>query len=160
MKYKIVGADGKIYGPVSAEQIRAWIAAGRAESRTPVFVEGAADWTFVGLLPEFAIHLPASPTTIGPVSQPRIKNSLATAGLICGIISLICCCGCPFNLLGLIFSIIALTQIHAHPEQEGRGFAIAGLVCSGVSLLANLGMGLLQILLNPSHLVWHINQFQ
>jgi hypothetical protein len=159
MKYKIVGADGKIYGPVSAEQIRAWIVAGRAEARTPVFVEGAADWTFVGLLPEFAIHLPASPTTIGPVSQPRSKNSLATAGLICGIISLICCCGCPFNLLGLIFSILALTQINARPEQEGRGFAIAGLICSGVSLLMNFGLVLLQLATAPANVHWHFNQF-
>ena len=52
--YKIIGADGKEYGPVSGEQLRQWIAEGRVESRTPVFVDGAKEWNFVGLLPEFA----------------------------------------------------------------------------------------------------------
>jgi UDP-N-acetylglucosamine acyltransferase len=47
-----------------------------------------------------------------------------------------CCCGFPFNLLGLVFSLIALSQISRHPElYEGRGLAIAGLVLSAVSLL-------------------------
>ena len=52
--YKIVGVDGRQYGPVSADQIRRWIAEGRIESRTPIFTGGTADWTFAGLLPEFA----------------------------------------------------------------------------------------------------------
>ena len=52
--YKIIGKDGKEYGPVTGEQIRQWIAEGRVERRTPVFVDGAKDWNFVGLLPEFA----------------------------------------------------------------------------------------------------------
>ena len=43
MNYKITGNDGKTYGPVSAEQIRLWIAQSRVESRTPIFVEGASD---------------------------------------------------------------------------------------------------------------------
>src|SRR5258706_327402 len=52
--YKIIGIDGQQYGPVSANQIRQWIAEGRIEHQTPVFVDGAKDWNFTGLLPEFA----------------------------------------------------------------------------------------------------------
>jgi hypothetical protein len=47
--YKIIGEDGKEYGPVTGAQLRQWIAEGRVESRTPVFVTGAKDWNFVGL---------------------------------------------------------------------------------------------------------------
>ena len=138
--YKIVGADGRQYGPVSGEQIRQWIAVGRVESRTPVFAEGAKDWTFIGLLPEFAACFPTTPPPIAPAGQPRGSNSFATAGLVFGILSWVpfcCCCdGFPFNLLGLIFSLIGLSQISRHPElYEGRGAAIAGLVLSAVSLL-------------------------
>ena len=44
--------------------------------------------------------------------------------------------GFPFNLLGLVFSLIGLSQINRHPElYEGRGQAIAGLVLSLSSLL-------------------------
>ena len=138
--YKIIGADGRQYGPVSGEQIRQWITAGRVESRTPVFTEGAKDWTFIGLLPEFAACFPTTPPVIAPAWQPRGSNSFATAGLVFGILSWVpfcCCCyGFPFNLLGLVFSLIGLSQINGHPEHyEGRGAAIAGLVLSVVSLL-------------------------
>lgn len=52
--YKIIGADGKEYGPVSAEQLRDWIAQGRANAQTRVQAEGATEWTTLGALPELA----------------------------------------------------------------------------------------------------------
>ena len=138
--YKIVGEDGKEYGPISAEVLRQWIAEGRVESRTPVFVDGAKEWGFVGLLPEFAGHFPGStPSTISPPVPTRKTSSFATTGLICGILAwpfVCCCCGFPFNLFGMIFSLIGWSQINRHPElYEGRGQAVAGLVLSVLSLL-------------------------
>jgi hypothetical protein len=136
--YKIIGTDGKQYGPVSGVQLRQWIAEGRVESRTPVFVDGAKEWNFVGLLPEFA-NCFAPPPAIAPTVQFRRSNFFATTGLICGILAwtMFCCCGgFPFNLLGLVFSLIGLAQINSDPERyEGRGRAIAGLVLSLASLL-------------------------
>jgi hypothetical protein len=42
----------------------------------------------------------------------------------------------PFNLLGIIFSLVALAQIRNDPQsQEGRGLAVAGLVLCLLSLL-------------------------
>jgi hypothetical protein len=141
--YKIIGEDGKEYGPVAAGQLRQWIAEGRVESRTPVFVGGAKDWNFVGLLPEFAgLFHGGTPTTIAPPIQTRRANSSATTGLVCGILSwaLFCCCGgFPLNLLGLVFSLLGLSQINRHPDlYEGRGQAIAGLILSISSLLLTL----------------------
>ena len=34
--YKIIGADQKEYGPVTAEQLRQWIAEGRVNGQTSV----------------------------------------------------------------------------------------------------------------------------
>ena len=137
--YKVIGEDGKEYGPVTAEQIRQWIMENRLERRSPIFVEGAKDWNFVGLLPEFSGYFAGgAPQTIAPVAPRRKTNSYATAGLIFGILSLaFCCCGgLPFNILGLIFSIVALVQISEYPElYEGRSVAIVGLVLSAASLL-------------------------
>ncbi len=137
--YKIIGADGRQYGPVAAAQIRQWIGEGRVESRTPVFTDGAADWTFAGLLPEFAgLFAAGAPPGIA-AGRLTATNSFATTGMICGILAwvMFCCCGgVPFNLLGLVFSLIGLSQINSHPERyEGRGQAIAGLVLSLASLL-------------------------
>jgi len=156
MKYRIVGADGKTYGPVGLDQIRQWLADGRADSRTPVYVEGAAAWTYIGLLPEFAPAPGPTPPTIGslrPATSPRGTNGFATAGLICALLSwtFCCCCGgLPLNLLGLVLSLIALAQISSQAEpQEGRSFAIIGLVLCGLSLLFGACSLIFQVLTNP-----------
>lgn len=135
--YKIIGEDGKEYGPVSGGQLRQWVAEGRVESRTPVFVDGAKEWNFVGLLPEFVnCFATTAPPAIMMSGQPPKTNSYATAGLVCSLLAWICCCGFPFNLLGLVFSLVALSQIKSHPGlYEGRGLAIAGLILSISSLL-------------------------
>ena len=165
--YRIVGTDGKVYGPATGEQIRRWIAEGRVESRTPVFVDGTADWTFLGLLTEFAAHFGGPSPAVAPpkpslptAGQLPKTNSSATAGFIFGILAWLCCCGCPFGLLGLIFSLVALAQISANPQtQQGRGFAIAGLILSVANLLLGLGWLLFILANRPPHVVWHFNRF-
>ena len=52
--YKIIGADQKEYGPVSADQINAWILEGRANGQTQVQPEGSAEWRPLSTFPEFA----------------------------------------------------------------------------------------------------------
>jgi hypothetical protein len=166
--YKIIGQDGREYGPITAEQLRQWIVENRVERQTPVFTDGAKDWTFVGLLPEFAGFFPSgTPPTIAPLppgtsaaGQMPKTNSFATAGLVFGILSVTfaCCCGgFPFNILGLIFSIIALVQISEHPElHTGRSLAIAGLILSTASFLFLL----IALASGHSHIVINTNQFQ
>ena len=161
--YKIIGNDGKTYGPVTAEKLREWITQSRVESRTSVLPEGATEWTFVGLLPEFSGNFSspppvATPPKISARPATRGTNGFATAGFVCGLISIVCCCGCPFNILGLIFSIIAMVQINKQVEkQDGWGLAFAGLMCSAVSLLTTLSFGILQLMLAPAHGTWHIS---
>jgi hypothetical protein len=164
MNYTIVGNDGKTYGPVAAEQIRQWIAQKRVESRTPVFVAGTVDWTYLGLLPEFAPQFSETPPplaaiTPGLTTVPR-PNQLATWGLICGILAwTFCCCCIPFNLLGLVFSIIALVQINAHPDaQAGRGQAIAGLALSATNLLWCGGLTLFNLVTSPPNFQFNLGQ--
>ncbi|HUB86571.1 MAG TPA: DUF4190 domain-containing protein [Verrucomicrobiae bacterium] len=141
--YKIIGDDGKEYGPTTAEKIRQWISEGRIERRTPVFVEGAKDWNFIGLLPEFANCFstgtsPVPPAPIAAHGQLRKTNGFAIAGLILGIVSwpFCCCYGLPWSILGIVFSAIALSQIGHQPETyQGRGLAIAGLIVSILCIL-------------------------
>ena len=174
--YKIIGDDGKEYGPATAEQLRQWIAQGRADRRTAVFVSGTADWNFVGLLPEFADCFAAPgtpPPTPPPIAPPpRVTatavpgrqaktNSHAQTGLIFGILSVTCCCcGFPFGILGLVFSIIGLSQINAHPElHEGRGMAIAGIILSAFSLFLSGGSVLFHLLTTPAHMMWSVGGY-
>ena len=52
--YKIIGADGREYGPVSADQLRRWIAEGRANAQSRVQPVGGTEWKALGEWPEFA----------------------------------------------------------------------------------------------------------
>lgn len=52
--FTMIGGDGQEYGPVSAEQLRAWILDHRANGRTLVRAEGETDWKPLFLRPEFA----------------------------------------------------------------------------------------------------------
>ena len=156
--YKLIGADGRLYGPVSAEQLRQWIAEGRANAQTQTLAEGAAEWKPLGALPEFAGHfVPPVPPTIRPPSySARKTNSYAMAGLIFGILAFLCCCKFLFASLGIIFSLIGLSQINQQPEAyEGRGIAIAGLVLSILSLLLALIFILIAIATDNFHFPWN-----
>jgi hypothetical protein len=145
--YKIIGADGREYGPVSAGQLRQWIAEGRVNGNTQVLSDISADWKPLRALPDFSSLLagPPTPPPIHPLPGTfvgttfRKNNAFAVTGLIFGLVSLtcgLCCCyGLPFNLLGIVFSLIGLTQIKRQPDAySGQGLAIAGLICSIVSL--------------------------
>ncbi|HKS35707.1 MAG TPA: DUF4339 domain-containing protein, partial [Verrucomicrobiae bacterium] len=54
--YKIIGADGNEYGPVSIDQVRRWIAEGRADARTKVQIDGG-EWKPLSEFPEFGADL-------------------------------------------------------------------------------------------------------
>jgi hypothetical protein len=84
--YRIIGADGKPYGPITAEQLRQWIREGRASGRTQAQAEGSAEWQPLGSIPEFADVFgevrsgppPLTPSLIGapPVTPPPNADAL------------------------------------------------------------------------------------
>jgi hypothetical protein len=94
------------------------------------------------------------PTSIS--AAPK-TNPLAVTGLILGIVSITvaCCCyGFPFNLAGIIFSAIALSQIKKDPAgQQGRGLAIAGLALSILSIIFGALFLILGLAMNSSDIL-------
>ncbi len=137
--YKIIGSDQKIYGPAGVAQLRQWMAEGRVNLATLAQPEGAGEWKPLSAFPEFAVP----PLTMPPLTTPpRLVqdegNGMATAGLLFGVLANVCCItGFLFGALGVIFSAIALSQAGAHPQQRGRGLAIAGLILSIVALVSH-----------------------
>lgn len=144
--YKIIGSDGREYGPVSLEELRRWRDEGRVNNDTRVLAEGATDWKRLADLPALAGTPPPTfnaPPGFRPGAHvPGSVNGFAIAGLVLGIISLplcFCCLGLPFNVLGLIFSAIALSQIKQQPQiYSGKGLALSGLICSIISLVLGI----------------------
>ena len=66
MNYKLRGADAKEYGPVTAAQVKAWVAEGRVNSQTLVQAEGAADWRPLASFPELTELSGAMPPLVPP----------------------------------------------------------------------------------------------
>lgn len=85
-KYIVMGDDGNEYGPVSAEQIRDWIADNRIERKTPVKTETTKDWIFIESLPEFRAAFeavaPANKTSGGSRKWLLLLFLLALAGVV------------------------------------------------------------------------------
>ena len=68
--YRIIGADQKEYGPVSAEQLRRWVADGRANGDSLIQPEGSTDWRPLASFPELASATTAGPPSLPPLSAP------------------------------------------------------------------------------------------
>jgi TM2 domain-containing membrane protein YozV len=82
--YKIIGADGKEYGPVSAEQLRDWVQQGRVSLQTQARREESTDWKPLSGFPEFSTS-PNVPPLMSPLPQDERASTKIAAG-ICGIV--------------------------------------------------------------------------
>ena len=137
--YKIIGADGKEYGPITVEQLRQWISEGRVNPQTRVKSEGATGWQPLGSLPEFAQAHAAL------TAPPPRTSALAITSLILGVLGF---CGVT-ALVGLILGIVSLVKISGSQGRlNGKGLAIAGICVSAAMLL--LGIPLMAGLLLPA----------
>lgn len=138
--YRILHADGKEYGPVSAEVIRKWIAEGRLNKEINVRPEGSDDWQPLSSLAEFASDLGGAPPpasagrpAISP-GGPTKTSGMAITSLVLGILGIVTC-GVT-SLFGAILGIIALVRINkSQGHLSGNGLAIAGIVTSGLFVL-------------------------
>lgn len=143
--YKIIGADQKEYGPVTADRIQQWIAQGRVNSQTKVQAEGG-EWKALGEFPEFATALasavpplpgaPSYPTApshpAAPTGPPAKTSGLAIASLVLGILGMFTCG--TTALVGLILGIVSLVKVKKS-NGGGQGIALAGTIISGAFLL-------------------------
>ena len=77
--YKIIGGDQKVYGPITADQLREWHREGRANAETHILPDGATEWVPFATLPEFADLFAARPAaSLGPYGVPVIAASPET----------------------------------------------------------------------------------
>jgi hypothetical protein len=138
--FKIIGADQKEYGPITADQLRQWIAEGRVNAQTKVQPEGATEWKTMADLPEFAAVLPRPapplpPSHLAAPPTPAGTNPMAVWSMVTGIASVFLCCLGFVGIVSIILGAVALSQLKQNPQQSGRGFAIAGIVLGAMAVL-------------------------
>ncbi len=72
--YRIIGADGRHYGPASVEQVRQWITEGRLNGQSQIQPAGATDWKPLSVLPEFADLLATQAGAVPPVTGAAVPE--------------------------------------------------------------------------------------
>jgi len=132
--FKILGGDGKEYGPVSTDTVREWILQGRASAVTPVRHAEAAEWQTLSAFPELAVLLPAAAL---PINVTIPTSHLAIWSLVLGVLGFFCLITGP---VGVVLGFMARARIK---QSEGRlgggGLALGGIVAGGLSVLLIVG---------------------
>jgi hypothetical protein len=147
--YKVIGGDLKQYGPVSAEDLRKWIADGRLNAQSLVQVHGDIEWKTLSSFPEFAEALAGKPATLSappPMELPGnwlegdyeldigscinrswelLKNNFWALVGVTFLVSI--CIGGINQLLGLI-TRPAINQMILNHEFTASGICIVALV--------------------------------
>jgi TM2 domain-containing membrane protein YozV len=96
--YKIIGTDGRYYGPVDAAQIQRWAAENRVNAQTLAQTEGTTDWKPLASIPELAPGLKLVPPPMAPPSIYAARASTKIPAGVCGI--LLGCLGIHKFILG------------------------------------------------------------
>jgi len=137
--FKIIGADQKEYGPISAEQLRQWIREGRANAQTMVQVEGAAGWKPLSTYPEFAGSFGPPPLVAGqPTGVPLPSQDKVPNYLVQSILCTLCCC-LPFGIVAIVFAAQVNSKLAAGDYQG----AVASSKNARLWCWLSVGVGLL-----------------
>lgn len=142
--FTIIGGDGREYGPVSADQVKAWIAAGRANLDTKAKAVGSDEWRRLGDYAEFMPGEPLPPAMDAPVPEasapapaPLADRStrLAANFIDNAIAAVVCIPG------GLLIGFAALQALLSGRTPSPDEISVPQLLL-GLALLALAGVGL------------------
>src|SRR6478736_3733731 len=90
--YKIIGSDGKEYGPITLAQLKQWLAEGRLNQQSKVLPDGTTDWKTVAELPELASAMPPLtplPTVPDQTNALRLVKGPAIFILVLAILNVL-----------------------------------------------------------------------
>jgi len=123
--FTIIGGDGKEYGPATAEQLRQWITAGRANLDTKAKALGTDEWRRLGDFAEFSggdvppplagtpPPVPAGAPAAGPVTADRGRRFLGA--LADGFLEMLC--WLPSSII-MMSTMLRMMADNATPDPE------------------------------------------
>lgn len=150
--YKIIGADGKEYGPVSIDQLKQWMTEGRVNAQTQLLAEGATEWKPLSAYPELQ-SAPAGAAPITPIAPPSPMGAFATpardqvSGPAIGLI-VTAILGCLMQVLSIVMNVAGASFMAANRSMPSEAWAnmfsgtfavVAGVIGILVSALILLG---------------------
>jgi len=134
--YKILGGDGKEYGPISAETLRQWMAEGRANAQTQVQPEGGTGWVALGTLPEFSA---AAPTPASYVAAAPVAGNAAqmVSGPAIGLI-VTAALGGLAQIAGILLNALGAGAGMAGMEGQPDAPAWANAMSGGIGIVSGI----------------------
>jgi hypothetical protein len=151
--FKMIGGDGREYGPISPEQLRDWVLEQRANGQTLVQREGSTGWLPLASFPEFAEALKTAWPEQPPLAPPPSPLPLASADdrpfraapIATGRVSITACLGQGWGLFCRHFYLLAAACGLVWLISSGTAFvpcagpfislAISGPLYGGLALL-------------------------
>lgn len=148
------GKDNAQHGPVSDLEIRNMVASGQIDMNTIVWREGMTDWLPMKDVPEFQPSSGNPSGTASPYASPQTyagqapyagaipTDGMSIAALVLGILAIVSCyVWALFGIPAVICGHMSLKKINNSPVPiQGKGMAIAGLVCGYLGILIQLIM--------------------
>lgn len=139
--YKIIGADGKEYGPITQDQLKQWITEGRLNLQSKVLPDGSSEWKTVAEIPELAAAVPSPASPIGG-SYAATPNTAGASDMVSGpAIGLMITAGLGFIAQGLSLALNLFgSSIIAAQSQGNEAMAqmfsgAIGAVAAGFAML-------------------------
>lgn len=136
----IIGGDGKEYGPVTADQVRAWIAAGRANHETRAKQVGSEEWRrladFAEFGPPFGLGAASGGTAVDTTLAER--GTRFVARLIDWVIEFACAIPGALILGEEFLKVIMAASQGKEPDLQdldAQRLALGALVLLGAWLL-------------------------
>jgi hypothetical protein len=116
--YKIIGGDGKEYGPISSEQLRQWLNEGRVNANTRVLLEGTTEWKLLSAFPEFAATVTAPPSAASFSGSGRDEALKALKGPAIAL-KVTAIIGLVLVVFGLVMNVLALSGVNVNWQPAG-----------------------------------------
>lgn len=138
--FKILGGDGREYGPVSGEQLSQWIREGRAGGSTQIQRAGESSWVLLRDLPEFAAKFQAPSPPIGeqPGRLPQLVRIFGALNIGFGVL-------CLLRLAGSFISLVAVMR-QSQPQTTGLFttsffvFQVIAIIGAIIRLVSGFGL--------------------
>jgi|SRR5207302_1003724 len=100
--YKIIGGDGKEYGPVDLAQMQRWLRENRINGATMVQAAEGGEWKPVSSFPEFATA-PAQPSGAPVPAAPLATSVDVPSYLVPAILCTLLCC-LPLGIPAIVYA--------------------------------------------------------
>ena len=89
------------------------------------------------------------------MAGPPATDNMAIAALVCGILGIttfwLCLIGAVPSILGIVFGVIGKSRVDKSGGRlQGRGMALAGIICGSIGVVLAIGLIVLFIVSDSS----------